>query len=109
MEDLRAELAENKEQYDHRLRSLRQEHEKIKTQYEARIASLTASTSTGAGGSLTKGGSPGAAASAAAGGSAAAGSAVKTLPQAQARIRELESDIEKLRAFYIRKVHTIDS
>jgi len=99
--DLRAELAENKEQYDHRLRSLRQEHEKIKTQYEARIASLTASTS-------TKGGPPSTVASAAAGGSATAGSVVKTLPQAQARIRELESDIEKLRAFYIRKVTTIN-
>ena len=27
-----------KEQYDHRLRSLRQEHEKIKIQYEARAS-----------------------------------------------------------------------
>ena len=27
-----------KDQYDHRLRSLRQEHEKIKMQYEARAA-----------------------------------------------------------------------
>lgn len=75
-----------KSQYEVRLRSLRQEHEKLKVQYEARAAlKLEGSKEGYTGRKLVT-------------------SAIRTLPNAMIKIRELEDEIVKVRTFYTRKV-----
>ena len=75
-----------KNQYEVRLRSLRQEHEKLKIQYESRAALKPEGTKEGyTGRKLVT-------------------SAIRTLPNAMIKIRELEDEIVKVRTFYTRKV-----
>ena len=93
IEQLKQELVDAKEGYERRLRGLRQEHEKVKTQYETKINELSLKSAVPS--------------------SASAPSVdtknIKTLGQAQVRIKELEDQIEKLRTFYTNKVEDIKS
>jgi hypothetical protein len=106
VEAARRELTDAKADFDLRLRSLRQEHEKIKAQYEKRIEALetaAASSSTpvkaaaGSAGS-SRGSTPGS------GDKAEKGASPKTLAGALVRVRELESEVERIRTFYTKKV-----
>ena len=66
-----------KESYERRLRSLRQEHERVKAQFESRIATLQQAAGGMAGGNGSKSATAAAASSA----------PVKTFGQAQARVK----------------------
>ena len=77
-----------KSQYDNRLRSLRQEHEKLKLQYETRAVTKPESAVKSEGYTGRK----------------MPTSAIKTLPNAMIKIRELEDEVEKVRTFYTKKI-----
>ena len=77
-----------KSQYDNRLRSLRQEHEKLKLQYETRAVIKPESAVKSEGYTGRK----------------MPTSAIKTLPNAMIKIRELEDEMEKVRTFYTKKI-----
>ena len=95
VETARAELKDAREDFEMRLRSLRQEHEKVRTQYVNRIETLeSAVSSTPAKPPLSRSSTPG---------SGDKGSP-KTLAAAQARCKELEAEAERIRTFYTKKV-----
>jgi len=95
VEAARKELNEAREDFEMRLRSLRQEHEKVKTQYVNRIETLeNAVSSTPVKPPLSRSSTPG---------SGEKGSP-KTLAAAQARCKELEAEAERIRTFYTKKV-----
>ena len=81
-----------------RLRSLRQEHEKIKVKYEDRIKALEAASADSAEGARSLGSGK------LHSGSGSHPGQYRTLPAALARVKELETEIERVRAFYTRKV-----
>ena len=77
-----------KSQYDNRLRSLRQEHEKLKLQYETRAVikpEIPVKSEGYTGRKMPT-------------------SSIKTLPNAMIKIRELEDEVEKVRTFYTKKI-----
>ena len=77
-----------KSQYDNRLRSLRQEHDKLKLQYETR-AVIKPEIPVKSEGYI---------------GRKMPTSSIKTLPNAMIKIRELEDEVEKVRTFYTKKI-----
>jgi len=101
--ELRQELHDSKGEHDRRLRSLRQEHEKVKTRYEDRIRALEAAikaaavTTVGTAASM---GGKGATSSSQGSGQVQ----YRTLTAATVRIRELEVEVERIRSFYTKKV-----
>ena len=97
VQNARAELKEAQEDFEMRLRSLRQEHERVKAQYIKRIEDLEAvSTVTPVKTAISRGSTPG---------SGEKGKdSPKTLAAAQARIKELEAEAERIRVFYTKKV-----
>jgi len=95
VEAARKELSEAREDFEMRLRSLRQEHEKVKTQYVNRIETLeNAVSSTPTKPPLSRSSTPG----------SGDKSSPKTLAAAQARCKELEAEAERIRTFYTKKV-----
>ncbi len=83
------ELKKVKDDYDRRLRSLRQEHEKVKMGYEERIKNLQ-NNQTLPSSSSTNSTAP-----------------VKNLPAANAKIKELEKEVERIRSFYTKKLDEV--
>jgi chromosome segregation ATPase len=81
LQESKDELLKARQEFERRLRSLRQEHEKVKLQYEERIKNLQAT----GGVSKTEG-------------------AVRHLPAANLKIKELEKEVERLRTFYTKKI-----
>lgn len=111
---LRAELAETKEASEKKVRSLRQEHERIKLLFESKADNLTRGEGVTA--DASRGGRGVRSA-------VARGAVVRNLPQAQAKVkyelyfyvsffaccqmavcRELEVEVEKIRSFYQKKI-----
>ena len=94
---MKKEVAELKEMQEKRLRSLRQEHEKVKAQYEKRIndvqamAPLVVTPSLAITQQKSKSGN----------------TSIKSLTQALVRIKELEDDVEKVRTFYSKRVEEV--
>lgn len=82
--ETKGELTAAKEDYDRRLRSMRQEFEKVKIGYQTRISELESTLASGAGASAGVGMVP---VSSARPSSSGAKNTAKTLPQAQTRIR----------------------
>jgi hypothetical protein len=91
---MKGELNTVKETYERKLRSLRQEHEKIKIQYQSRISDLE-NNSRNKTDSTPPSKTP-------------LKTIVKNLPQAQAKIKNLEEDMEKIRVFYGQKIDDIN-
>ena len=96
IERLQQELVEAKEDYDHRLRSLRQDHDKLKLGYESRISDLEGMLA-----SASPGKAPAAGTS-----TTSTSSGSKSLASAQARIAELEEEAVRIRTFYTKKEET---
>jgi hypothetical protein len=101
VDTLREELTAAKDDYDRRLRSLRQEHDRVRLGYEGRIRDLEDASSSSVGvGAL---GTPAKDSSSDSKSSSPNGSP-KTLAAANVRIRELEAETTRVRAFYTKKV-----
>jgi len=98
--DLRTENKSLKEEHALKMRSMKQELERLKTSMQEAVKRKQAtvdSTPPGGSGASKKGAS---------GATTTSGAAhmIKTLPQAQAKLKELDTELERTRAFYKRKV-----
>jgi hypothetical protein len=104
VEAMRVEMAQAKADFELRLRSLRQEHERVGTQYKKRIEDLEGSNQEKGDRASTRVSTGGSSSNSSPGSGNSGGEKAKTLAAANAKIVSLEEETERIRTFYTKKV-----